>query len=101
MLTGCRMVGARACGEAAPDGYTFCILPAEAVVINPVISPIAGFDPAKSLSPVTKAFYLTQVFAVIEPLSCPPKTTAVTGSSLSMLLAKLTVAFTLVKAICS
>lgn len=57
-------IGARACGEAAPDGYTFCILPAEAMVINPIISPIAGFDPKKSLTPVTKAFYLTQVFAV-------------------------------------
>jgi tripartite-type tricarboxylate transporter receptor subunit TctC len=57
-------IGARACGEAAPDGYTFCILPAEAMVINPIVSPIAGFDPRKSLVPVTKAFYLTQVFAV-------------------------------------
>ena len=38
-------IGARACAEAPPDGYTFCILPAEATVINPIISPIAGFDP--------------------------------------------------------
>ena len=57
-------IGARACGEAAPDGYTFCIIPVEAVAINPVINPVAGWDPAKSLAPVTKAFYLTQVFAV-------------------------------------
>ena len=57
-------IGARACGEAPPDGYTFCILPAEASVINPIISPIAGFDPKTRLAPVTKAFYLTQVFAV-------------------------------------
>ena len=61
-------IGARACGEAAPDGYTFCILPAEPIVTNPVVNPIAGFDPAKSLTPVTKVFYLTQVFAVIEQL---------------------------------
>ena len=61
-------IGARACGEATPDGYTFCILPAEAMIINPVINPIAGFDPAKSLMPVTKVFYLTQVFAVTEQL---------------------------------
>lgn len=57
-------IGARACGEAAPDGYTFCILPVEAVAINPITNPVAGWDPAKSLAPVTKAFYLTQVFAV-------------------------------------
>ena len=28
------------------------------MVINPVINPVAGFDPKKSLAPVTKAFYL-------------------------------------------
>lgn len=57
-------IGARACGEAPPDGYTFCILPVEAVAINPIINPVSGWDPAKSLAPVTKAFYLTQVFGV-------------------------------------
>jgi tripartite-type tricarboxylate transporter receptor subunit TctC len=34
------------------------------MVINPVIHPTSGFDPKKSLAPITKAFYLTQVFAV-------------------------------------
>jgi tripartite-type tricarboxylate transporter receptor subunit TctC len=56
-------IGARACGEAAPDGYTICILPTEAVIINPLINPGTGFDPKKSLIPITRAFYLTQVFA--------------------------------------
>ena len=57
-------IGARACSESAPDGYTFCIISTEAMVINPVINPVPGFDPMKSLAPVTKAFYLQQVFAV-------------------------------------
>jgi tripartite-type tricarboxylate transporter receptor subunit TctC len=57
-------IGARACGDAAPDGYTICIIPVEAVAINPIINPNTGFDPKKSLIPITKAFYLTQVFAV-------------------------------------
>jgi tripartite-type tricarboxylate transporter receptor subunit TctC len=57
-------IGARACAEAPPDGYTICILPDEAILINPIISPIAGFDPSKGLAPITKAFTLTQVFAV-------------------------------------
>ncbi len=57
-------IGARACGEAPPDGYTICILPVEAMVINPIINPVAGWDPKKSLAPITKAFYLTQVVAV-------------------------------------
>lgn len=57
-------IGARACAESAPDGYTFCILSTEALVTNPVVNPVVGFDPMKSLAPVTKAFYLQQVFAV-------------------------------------
>ncbi len=28
-------IGARACAESAPDGYTFCILSTEALVTNP------------------------------------------------------------------
>src|SRR6187402_3705646 len=47
-------IGARACAESAPDGYTFCIISTEAMVINPVINPVAGFDPMKALAPVTK-----------------------------------------------
>jgi tripartite-type tricarboxylate transporter receptor subunit TctC len=62
-------IGARACGESAPDGYTFCILPEQPITINPVINPIAGFDPSKALTPVSRVFYLTQVFAVIGSLN--------------------------------
>jgi tripartite-type tricarboxylate transporter receptor subunit TctC len=57
-------IGARACAESTADGYTICILPVEATIINPIIEPIADFDPAKQLAPITRAFYLTQVFAV-------------------------------------
>ncbi len=63
-MGGAGSIGARACGEAAPDGYTICILPTEPIVINPIIFPNTGFDPKKSLVPITRAFYLTQVFAV-------------------------------------
>jgi len=57
-------IGAQACAAAAPDGYTICILPGEAVTINPIIQPNADFDPAKSLAPITRPYYLTQAFAV-------------------------------------
>ncbi len=57
-------IGARACGEAQPDGYTICILPHEAVVINPIIAPMADFDPKRDLAPITSPFYLTSVFAL-------------------------------------
>ena len=57
-------IGAQACAAAPPDGYTICILPGETVTINPIIQPNADFDPAKSLVPVARVYYLTQVFAV-------------------------------------
>jgi len=57
-------IGARACADAPPDGYTLCILPGEAMVINPIIFKNAAFDPKRDLIPITRLFYLTQVFAV-------------------------------------
>jgi tripartite-type tricarboxylate transporter receptor subunit TctC len=56
-------IGAQACAAAAPDGYTICILPGETLTINPIIQP-SDFDPAKKLVPITKSYYLTQMFAV-------------------------------------
>ncbi len=41
-MGGAGTIGARACGEAAPDGYTICILPTEPIVINPIIHPTAA-----------------------------------------------------------
>jgi tripartite-type tricarboxylate transporter receptor subunit TctC len=61
-------IGARACADSPPDGYTFCIISTEAMVTNPVINPVAGFEPLKALAPVTKAFYLQQVFAVTDQI---------------------------------
>ncbi|HEY2534009.1 MAG TPA: tripartite tricarboxylate transporter substrate binding protein [Xanthobacteraceae bacterium] len=57
-------IGAKACADAAADGYTICILPGEAVTVNPIIQANADFDPAKSLAPIARPYYLTQVFAV-------------------------------------
>ena len=56
-------IGAKACADAAPDGYTICILPGDTVTINPIIQP-SDFDPAKTLAPIARPYYLTQVFAV-------------------------------------
>lgn len=57
-------VGAKACAEAPPDGYTICILPDQTFTTNPLIHPEANFDPFKALAPITRPYYLTQVFAV-------------------------------------
>lgn len=61
-------VGARACADAEPDGYTFCILPDTAVVYNPVILPEQKFEPKERLAPITRAYDLTQVLAATASL---------------------------------
>jgi len=56
-------IGAKACADAAPDGYTICILPDQTFVTNPFL-PGADFDPIRKLTPIARPYYLTQVFAV-------------------------------------
>src|SRR5580704_11143796 len=56
-------VGAKACADATPDGYTICIITDQALVINPFL-PGADFDPSKTLVPIARPYYLTQMFAV-------------------------------------
>jgi len=57
-------IGARACADATPDGYTICILPDTALVYNPIILPQQQFDPKARLTPITRLYDLLQVFAV-------------------------------------
>ncbi len=56
-------IGAKACADSAPDGYTICILPDQVFVTNPFL-PGADFDPMNVLTPIARPYYLTQVFAV-------------------------------------
>jgi tripartite-type tricarboxylate transporter receptor subunit TctC len=56
-------IGAKACADTAPDGYTICILPDQTFVTNPFL-PGADFDPIQKLTPIARPYYLTQVFAV-------------------------------------
>jgi tripartite-type tricarboxylate transporter receptor subunit TctC len=57
-------LGAKACADAAPDGYTICVLNNESMAINPWIFKNMKFDPKKDVTPVTRLFNLQQVFAV-------------------------------------
>jgi len=57
------VVGAKACADSAPDGYTICILPDTVYVTTPFL-PGADFDPVNVLTPIARPYYLTQVFAV-------------------------------------
>ncbi|MGH6788855.1 MAG: Bug family tripartite tricarboxylate transporter substrate binding protein [Pseudolabrys sp.] len=61
---GMQNVGARACTEAAPDGYTICIINADPVVYNPLLLKNIGFDPETGLQPVTNLFHLIQVLVI-------------------------------------
>ncbi|MFZ0423379.1 MAG: tripartite tricarboxylate transporter substrate binding protein [Xanthobacteraceae bacterium] len=58
---GAMNVGGRACADAAPDGYTICILPAETLAYNQFLFKQIPFDPDKDFAPVTNPFFATQV----------------------------------------
>jgi tripartite-type tricarboxylate transporter receptor subunit TctC len=61
---GMQNLGARACSEAPPDGYTICILNAEPVAYNQFLLKSMPFDPEKGLQPVTNLYHLIQVEVV-------------------------------------
>jgi len=58
---GAMNVGGRACAEAANDGYTICILPAETLSYNQYLFKQISYDPVKDFAPVTNPFFATQV----------------------------------------
>jgi tripartite-type tricarboxylate transporter receptor subunit TctC len=57
-------IGARACAEAAPDGYTLCTIPGEPLVFNQFLFKSLGFDPENGFEPVTQLFFITQTLVV-------------------------------------
>jgi tripartite-type tricarboxylate transporter receptor subunit TctC len=61
---GMQNLGARACAEAPPDGYTICILNAEPLAYNQFLLKSMPFDPEKGLAPVSNLFHLIQVEVV-------------------------------------
>jgi tripartite-type tricarboxylate transporter receptor subunit TctC len=60
---GMQMVGARACEDAAPDGYTICIINADPMIYNQFLIKNMAFDPDK-LQPITKLFDLLHALVV-------------------------------------
>src|SRR5947207_825983 len=57
-------IGARACAEAPPDGYTLCIIPGEPLVFNQFLFKSLGFDPENGFEPVTQLFFITPTLVV-------------------------------------
>ena len=49
-------IGTRACAEAAPDGYTLCVLSGEPVVYNQFTFKNLPFNPEKDFEPVANLF---------------------------------------------
>jgi tripartite-type tricarboxylate transporter receptor subunit TctC len=62
-------IGARACAEAAPDGYTLCIIPGEPLVFNQFLFKNLAFDPENGFEPITQLFFITQVMVVSAALN--------------------------------
>jgi tripartite-type tricarboxylate transporter receptor subunit TctC len=60
-------IGARACAEAAPDGYTICIIPGEPLVFNQFLFKALSFDPS-AFEPITQLFLITQALVVGDSL---------------------------------
>jgi tripartite-type tricarboxylate transporter receptor subunit TctC len=57
-------IGARACAEAPPDGYTLCIIPGEPLVFNQFLFKSLAFDPENGFEPITQLFFITQTLVV-------------------------------------
>src|SRR5258705_617404 len=66
---GMQNVGARACTEAPPDGYTICILNAEPIAYNQFLLKNMPFDPEKGLQPITNLYHLIQTLVVNSKLN--------------------------------
>jgi tripartite-type tricarboxylate transporter receptor subunit TctC len=61
---GMQNIGARACQDATPDGYTICIINADPLIYNQFLLKEMPFDPVHGLQPITKLFDLLHVLVV-------------------------------------
>ncbi len=57
-------IGTRACAEAAPDGYTICLISNEAPTYNLFLYKNLPFDLENGIVPLSNLFFLTQALGV-------------------------------------
>jgi tripartite-type tricarboxylate transporter receptor subunit TctC len=57
-------IAAEYVAKSAPDGYTLLIASPSSILVNPILSPKAGFDPVKDLVPISKVSSSPLVAAV-------------------------------------
>jgi tripartite-type tricarboxylate transporter receptor subunit TctC len=62
-------IGAKACADAPPDGYTICILPSDVLQYNRHVFRSLNYDLFKDIEPVSVLFFLTQGLVVSSPLN--------------------------------
>jgi tripartite-type tricarboxylate transporter receptor subunit TctC len=94
---GAMNIGGRACAEAANDGYTICILPAETLAYNQFLFKEIPYNPEKDFAPVTNPFFTTQVLVASAALNVhtlpelaalsktKPKTLSYTAASIPLI----------------
>jgi tripartite-type tricarboxylate transporter receptor subunit TctC len=56
---GSNNIGARACAEAAADGYTICLMQSTPIIYNQFMFKSLPFDPEKAFAPISRLFYVT------------------------------------------
>ena len=61
-------IGARACAEAPPDGYTICIMPGEPISFSKFLFKSLAYDPA-AFEPITQLFTIVQALVVSKQLN--------------------------------
>jgi tripartite-type tricarboxylate transporter receptor subunit TctC len=59
-------IGARACAEATPDGYTLCVMSSEPATYNQFLYKSIPYDPEKDFQPIANLFFNT-LAVVINP----------------------------------
>ncbi|AMN40380.1 extra-cytoplasmic solute receptor [Rhodoplanes sp. Z2-YC6860] len=52
-------IGARACAEATPDGYTICVMSSEPAVYNEFLYKSIPYNPEKDFQPIANLFFNT------------------------------------------
>jgi tripartite-type tricarboxylate transporter receptor subunit TctC len=57
-------IAAEHVAKSAPDGYTMLIASPSSILVNPLISPKAGFQPLKDLTPISKVSSSPLILAV-------------------------------------
>ena len=57
-------IGTQACANAAPDGYTLCMGSQSSVILNPMISKEASYDPVRSFTPISLIAYAPNLLVV-------------------------------------